>query len=945
MTTAYQSQYWAHALTLKGSSDSVENLARSIANARVDLNPHQVEASLFALRSPFSKGVLLADEVGLGKTIEAGLVLSQRWAERHRKLLLILPATLRNQWAQEMQEKFYLPSIILDRKSYNRLRKETSGSPFDQRDHLVIVSYQFAAQHREEIRRIPWDLVVLDEAHRLRNVYKPSNKTAQALQYAIEESNKLLLTATPLQNSLLELYGLASFIDPHIFGDLESFREQFVRAGDEVLRNLELRTRLAPLCTRTLRKQVREYIRFTARVPLTQEFYPTDDEQHLYEAVSAYLQRPVLHALPASQRKLMTMVLRKLLASSSFAIADTLHRLIYRLEHLQDEQFEIFDPDVEAIVEEDEEELFEDGEFPPAPDPVTLRELIAEEIAELRTYATLATNIRENAKGFALLRALATAFEQAANLGAAKKAVIFTESRRTQRYLHDLLSANGYDGQIVLLNGTNTDPECTVVYNRWIERNGSEAKSLDSKQVAMRTALVEEFRDHATLLIATEAGAEGLNLQFCSLVVNYDLPWNPQRVEQRIGRCHRYGQEHDVVVVNFLNQRNAADQRVYQLLAEKFRLFDGVFGVSDEVLGAVESGMDVERRILDVYQTCRTPAEISAAFDELQRNLEDEIETRMAQTRQALIDNFDEEVHARLKLNRDQALHSLDLRTRWLAALTMFELNDAARWSDDKLSFEYIGNGSAATHYYLDWKAAEKHGGTHYRPECELATRLIQQAQNRSLPVAHLRFDYAAHGTIISTLEPLRGRSGWLELSKLIVESLEKEEYLIFAGQLDDGTSLDDELLHKLISLAAQVQDGTRSDLAVDLSALRAAEVNSRLEKVQTRNVRYFDEEVTKLDRWADDLKFGPERELKEIDREIADARRAATLAQALQEKLEAQKAIRALEAKRAKKRRELYEAQDAIDVQRSELITTLEKQLKQHITVEKVFEVRWVLQ
>src|SRR5204863_2505033 len=116
-----------------------------------------------------------------------------------------------------------------------------------------------------------------------------------------------------------------------------------------------------------------------------------------------------------------------------------------------------------------------------------------------------------------------------------------------------------------------------------------------------------------TLLIATESGAEGVNLQFCSLVVNYDLPWNPMRVEQRIGRCHRYGQRHDVVVVNFLNKRNAADQRVFQLLSEKFQLFDGVFGASDEVLGAVESGVDIEKRIAQVYQNARTEREIQLA--------------------------------------------------------------------------------------------------------------------------------------------------------------------------------------------------------------------------------------------------------------------------------------------------------------------------------------------
>ncbi len=122
----------------------------------------------------------------------------------------------------------------------------------------------------------------------------------------------------------------------------------------------------------------------------------------------------------------------------------------------------------------------------------------------------------------------------------------------------------------------------------------------------MKAALVEHFRDDAEILVATEAAAEGINLQFCSLVVNYDLPWNPQRIEQRIGRCHRYGQQHDVVVVNFINKNNEADQRVYQLLSEKFQLFDGIFGASDEVLGTIESGVDFERRIAEIYQTCRT---------------------------------------------------------------------------------------------------------------------------------------------------------------------------------------------------------------------------------------------------------------------------------------------------------------------------------------------------
>src|SRR4029077_19184287 len=208
------------------------------------------------------------------------------------------------------------------------------------------------------------------------------------------------------------------------------------------------------------------------------------------------------------------------------------------------------------------------------------------------------------------LTALQTGFAKAATLGAADKAVIFTESRRTQDYLVRLLSEAGYEDQIVLFNGSNSDPASKAIYQDWKARRAGSDLITGSPSADMRAALVERFRTSAKIMIATEAAAEGINLQFCSMVVNYDLPWNPQRIEQRIGRCHRYGQKHDVVVVNFLNKKNAADQRVYQLLDEKFKLFTGVFGASDEVLGSIGSGIDFEKRIGDIYQKCRTGEQI-----------------------------------------------------------------------------------------------------------------------------------------------------------------------------------------------------------------------------------------------------------------------------------------------------------------------------------------------
>jgi adenine-specific DNA-methyltransferase len=301
--TDYQAKYFAYDITRRCAPDSADKLAGAVAGAQVDLNPHQVDAALFAFSSPLSKGALLADEVGLGKTIEAGLVISQRWAERKRCVLIITPSNLRKQWHQELSEKFFLPCTILESRSYNEAIKSGRFRPFDVKDTVVICSFQFARNKASDVHAMPWDLVVIDEAHRLRNVYKPSNVIANTLKHALGQRQKLLLTATPLQNSLLELFGLVSFIDEHAFGDIKSFRGQFANLTQDRAFHV-LKERLKPLCHRTLRRQVTAYVPYTLRLALVEEFTPTDGEDRLYELVSEYLRRDNLQALPASQRSL-----------------------------------------------------------------------------------------------------------------------------------------------------------------------------------------------------------------------------------------------------------------------------------------------------------------------------------------------------------------------------------------------------------------------------------------------------------------------------------------------------------------------------------------------------------------------------------------------------------------------------------------------------------------
>lgn len=949
--TPYQSQYYAWLLTRRAASNSVDSLASTLVDSQVDLNPHQVEAALFACQNPLSRGVILADEVGLGKTIEAGLVISQRWAERRRRILIITPANLRKQWHQEMQDKFSLECLLLEAKNYNAIVKQEGQNPFRIAGRPIICSYQFAKAKADSIKEIEWDLVVMDEAHRMRNVYKTSNVIAKTLKDALARvHSKVLLTATPLQNSLLELYGLVSMIDDRVFGDLDSFRSQFITQNKEQAFS-SLRTRLAPVCKRTLRRQVQQYVSYTARRAIVEEFTPSSEEKELSVLVADYLRRPNLKALPDGQRQLISLVLWKLLASSTNAIAGALETMAKRLQGVLDKAPDI--PDLADELDEDYESLDEtadewngedNGDVPMEQNE---REAIAHEIEELRHFKTLATNIRDNSKGKALLTALERAFAELERLGAAKKAIIFTESRKTQDYLLTLLADTPYGDGIVLFNGTNSDPRAQAVYKDWLKRHEGTDKISGSKTADTRAALVEHFKERGTVMIATEAGAEGINLQFCSLVINYDLPWNPQRIEQRIGRCHRYGQKHDVVVVNFVDRSNEADARVYELLAQKFQLFEGVFGASDEVLGAIGSGVDFERRIADIYQNCRDPEDIKTSFEQLQLDLSGEISEAMIKTRQLLLENFDEEVQDKLRIRAEDSRAARGRYEHMLMDLTKVELGDCAEFDDDGFVLRRLPDaelkGIELGRYELPRRSSEAHL---FRLGHLLAEWVIHQAKARQLPCARLVFNYDDYGTQVSTLKSYRGQCGWLTVKLVTVEALgSQEQNLLVSATTADGVALAENDPEKLLRFPAKTQ---AAGLFKEGDATLLADIESRklqlLREINQRNLGYFEQEVEKLDAWADDLKLGLEQEIKEIDREIKEVRSTAAMSPTLDEKLHWQKHQRELESKRSKLRRELFNRQDEVESQRNDLIAQLEHQLQQQVEEQTLFTIEWEL-
>lgn len=958
--TSFQAKYLANVLTRRLPANDTAKLTATLQDARVDLTPHQIEAALFAFKSPLSKGAILADEVGLGKTIEAGIILSQHWAEHHRNLLVICPANLRMQWCEELQNKFFLPTVLLESKSFNAFVDKGNFNPFSQ-DKIVICSYQFAKVKAAYLKSTDWDLVVIDEAHRLRNVYKPTNKISNVIKDALESRKKILMTATPLQNSILEMYGLVSIIDSYVFGDLKSFKEQFNKTLDDSAYSV-LRNRLKPVCKRTLRRQVLEYIRYTKRIAILEEFFPTKDEQALYELVTEYLLRPVLYALPNSQRQLMTLILRKLLASSTYAIYGTFCSLIERLQQKLDHQEQLVNSndllsDFESS-EEDQDEWLSDEDYdedeidddtPLHPNDI---EGIKKEIAELSAFRDLALKIKKNSKAEHLFQALKKGFQQLDQLGANQKALIFTESRRTQEFLYSLLEERGYRGKVVLFNGTNSDKQSTQIYNDWKNRYADSDKLTGSPTADRRQAIVDYFRESATIMIATEAAAEGINLQFCSLIVNYDMPWNPQRIEQRIGRCHRYGQQFDVVVINFLNKANEADVRVYELLDKKFQLFNGIFGTSDEVLGSIGNGVDFEKRIAEIYNSCRTKEEIHDAFDELQAELQSTISDKMLNARSTLLENFDTEVAEKLRVDLASSLSSLDIFEQQLWTLLKYSLNGNATFDDENRTLTLSASDSFAGSYYLansikgKRHTDNKDDSRMLRIGHPMVQNILDECKSFVTPCHEVIFNYSRSPEKVSFIEQnLLGKSGWMHVEKLSIDSFEQEDHLLVSCFTESNESVPTDIAQRLLCLYANEDNAVVRVPADVIHEYTESISNQRLaiiEESGMRNQNFFDEEMNKLDTWAEDMKLSLDREIRDLDAEIKLRKGEAKKSNKLAEKVAIQRVIKELENKRKEKRQNLYEAQDEVDNRKEKLISKVEKMLDQKVEQTVLFNFKW---
>ena len=492
---------------------------------KIKILPHQVKAAIKVLNQMGGRGIL-ADEVGLGKTIEAGIVMKELIARgKARSILILTPASLAAQWQQELWDKFGERFVKHDDMEF---------LGFSKHDKIVAsIDTAKSAQHYPDIIAREWDLCIVDEAHYLKN-----KKTQRySLADDITARHALMLTATPIQNNLIELYNLINLIKPGLLGTMQNFEEEYIgdAQGRVLLHAQRLQTLLQQVLIRNRRHETG--LKFPERKVETHRVKASKGEYELHQAVSNFIRNYKMFF----ESHLALMVLEREVASSAPALSKTLSNMSAK----------VHDPEVAKAMDDLKHQA----------DAIKRN-------AKVNLISEIATNTKE-------------------------KMIVFTQFRETQELLARRLQQEGVKN--VKFHGGLTP--------------------------GRRRRALEEFRDDIQVLIATDSGSEGLNLQFCHILVNYDLPWNPMRVEQRIGRIHRIGQESSNVVILNLAVADTIEDYVLQVLYEKIKLFEVAIGEMDLILSDIDESGGLEKRILDIILETKNDKEVKDSLDKVHREV------------------------------------------------------------------------------------------------------------------------------------------------------------------------------------------------------------------------------------------------------------------------------------------------------------------------------------
>ncbi len=817
-------------LLLKRNPLDYQAYIETFRESLIDANPHQIEAVVFALEKLDNGGCILADEVGLGKTIEAGLIISQYRARRSFNILILVPTSLAGQWNSELRKLFQIPSTIFTSRDLRKFRKNGEDELFAE-EGVYIMGREFASRLEKErlLRRKPWDLIIIDEAHEVfANIYRrfnarsgeyllnsKSSATAGNLYYLLKKTPILLLTATPIQNNILELWGLASFILPeknkNYLGKFNHFKELFIQNSELVLDRIpELKDRIGNFLIRNLRRNAQIFMKykFTDRNCETLNFNMNRAEKALYDDISAYFERDDIFAYSAKGiidmtnerfcgiRNLLKLSYRRALGSSFAALKLSLKGIIERLEAMKSGGH----VDLETAVETDDPENDEDDkiaagidsnedEWPKSEVQPVDTEGMNKEIEEVRSFIDRAEDIRETSKDKIIVHALQEVFSKPDKFY--QKAVIFTTYIATQQHLMTILEANGFEDEILLFSGSaRKSPRQKEILSTairiWEEEVGRSIPISErpAGNILARTALIHYFKTRKKILISTEAGAKGLNLQFCNVIINYDLPWNPQRIEQRIGRCHRYGQERDVLVINCINADNETEQRIYEILYNKFDLFKNVLGTGDDVLGTLSKAVNFEMRINDILNKFKTKEERLLWLQRFEEEINEETrrlkDKKLIQTRK-LIDELDPHVTQRLKDIRDKLPDSFSQYDRDLLDFLHFYADykqfsfEIQERKKEQIYFNFNGRD-----YYIGKRDEDKIiNHEHITLNHELLENPLTEFRTNSLRLnANICFDYSTAPGKSAILKPYIKCSGKWHFTKIAFSGLEEEERL-----------------------------------------------------------------------------------------------------------------------------------------------------------------------
>ena len=811
-----QRRYLAEQIVRLRRADEEERYASSQRQGRIDPNPHQIDAVIFALKRIPEGGCILADEVGLGKTIEAGLVLAQLRAEGAApRILLIVPKPLLGQWQDELYRLFGIQAV----------EGRMEPGAFAEEGVFLVGREAAGSERGSAILRDadPFDLCVIDEAHEVfANIYRRYDKDgiyntestearmADRIRGFLRQSPVLLLTATPIQNNLTELWGLVQYVEPTgtLLGNLRTFRDLFCEGDDRLLvkgQDDELRRRIATVVQRTLRRQAQEFLErpFVGRRAQIYEFAMEPREKSLYDDVTAYLLEPQLFAFRGNQRQLLLIGFHRLMGSSIAALAASLRKVAQRLQRLLETG--VNEPDAHAAGRSGLRG--HTGEMPRrdrAEDAGRRRSRPGEgrkELQRVRDFIQRAETLPRDSKTEKLLEVTRIIAERSPER---QRVVIFTESLVTQDYLRQMLVARGgyVPEAVTLFRGTNESPRANQALQRWEEEVGRNLPSYQkpSRTVAVRLALVHEFKTRSQVFISTEAGAKGLNLQFCDTIINYDLPWNPQRIEQRIGRCHRYGQEHDVTVINFLASDNEAQRLTFEILSRKLDLFGKVLDASDDVLhepstdapetlvGAL--GNDFEAKLRRIYERARTVDEIEAELRRLREEMEEQrnkFEETWARTAGLIETRFDQRVKQafrRLQADLPRGLARLDGELDQLIAgyLSASGIAYLRQPDDGHVRFEVAASprlpeGFEKGATVVAGRGNEADGFDSLHPGHPLVQAAIEEA--RAATEQRFRVTWKLDRSAPEELRVCKGKPGRLVLSRVRYDGFERTDRLI----------------------------------------------------------------------------------------------------------------------------------------------------------------------